>query len=255
MIMQGKVALISGGAEGIGAAVARKFVGEGGVVMLGDVQLDKAAAFVAELGAQAASIPLDVRDLAQWEAAVSAAQNRFGKLTHLFNIAGISEPGSVSDVTLESWDRTIAVNLNGTMYGCRAAIPAMVESDESCAIVNTGSMLALRPGAMFAAYCASKAAVTALTKCVALDCAAKGYKIRANTVHPGAIRTPMFDRYVEAFPGSYEEAEAMFAANHPMGRVGEADEVASAMMFLASDAASFSTGVDFTVDGGGYFRS
>lgn len=116
-------------------------------------------------------------------------------------------------------------------------------------------MLALRPGAMFVSYCASKAAVTALTKCVALDCAAKGYKIRANTVHPGAIRTPMFERYLKAFPGSTEEAEAMFAASHPMGRVGEANEVANAMMFLASDAASFTTGVDFTVDGGGSFRS
>lgn len=253
--MQGKVALISGGAEGIGAAVARKFVAAGGSVMLGDIQADKAAALVAQLGTQSVSVPLDVRDLAQWENAVEATVARFGKLTHLFNIAGISEPGTTQDVALESWDRTLAINLNGTMYGCRAAIPAMVASGESCAIVNTGSMLALRPGAMFVAYCASKAAVTALTKCVALDCAAKGYNIRANTVHPGAIRTPMFERYLEAFPGSAEEAEAMFAANHPMGRVGEADEVASAMMFLASDAASFTTGVDFTVDGGGNFRS
>ena len=254
-MMQGKVALISGGAEGIGAAVARKFVSGGGAVMLGDVQVDKAVALAAELGTQAASVALDVRDLAQWENAVEATVARFGKLTHLFNIAGISEPGTTQDVALESWDRTLAINLNGTLYGCRAAIPAMVASGESCAIVNTGSMLALRPGAMFVSYCASKAAVTALTKCVALDCAAKGYKIRANTVHPGAIRTPMFERYLEAFPGSTQEAEAMFAANHPMGRVGEADEVASAMMFLASDAASFTTGVDFTVDGGGNFRS
>ena len=254
-MMQGKVALISGGAEGIGAAVARQFVGAGGAVMIGDVQADKAAALAAALGAQAASVSLDVRDLAQWENAVETTLARFGKLTHLFNIAGISEPGTTQEVALESWDRTLAINLNGTLYGCRAAIPAMVASGESCAIVNTGSMLALRPGAMFVAYCASKAAVTALTKCVALDCAAKGYKIRANTVHPGAIRTPMFERYLEAFPGSAEEAEAMFAANHPMGRVGEADEVASAMMFLASDAASFTTGVDFTVDGGGNFRA
>jgi len=253
--MQGKVALISGGAEGIGAAVARKFVAGGGSVMLGDMQADKAATLAAELGVLAVSVSLDVRDLAQWEHAVHSTQARFGKLTHLFNIAGISEPGTTQDVALESWDRTLAINLNGTLYGCRAAIPAMVASGESCAIVNTGSMLAMRPGAMFVSYCASKAAVTALTKCVALDCAAKGYKIRANTVHPGAIRTPMFERYLEAFPGSTQEAEAMFAANHPMGRVGEADEVANAMMFLASDAASFTTGVDFTVDGGGSFRS
>ena len=254
-MMQGKVALISGGAEGIGGAVARKFIAAGGAVMLGDIQAEKAAALADELGESAASIVLDVSNYSNWQSAVAACVERFGKLTHLFNIAGISEPGTVEDVDLESWNRTLAINLNGTFYGCRAAIPAMVASGESGAIVNTGSMLALRPGAMFIAYCSSKAAVTALSKCVALDCAAKGYPIRVNTVHPGAIRTPMFERYLDAFPGSNDEAEAMFAANHPLGRVGEANEVADAMMFLASDASSFTTGVDLTVDGGGNFRS
>lgn len=253
--MQGKVALISGGAEGIGAAVARKFAGAGGSVMLGDVQTEKAEALVRALGPQAASSYLDVRDIRQWDKIVTETRERFGKLTHLFNIAGISEPGGINEVPLESWERTLAINLNGTMYGCRCAIPVMAESGEACAIVNTGSMLALRPGAMFLAYCASKAAVTALSKCIALDVAAKGYRIRVNTVHPGAIRTPMFDRYLEAFPGTREEGEAMFAANHPLGRVGEADEVAEAMLFLASDAASFTSGADLTVDGAGAIRA
>ncbi len=252
--MAGKVALISGGAEGIGAEIARQFVAAGGSVMLGDVQAEKAAAHAASLGERAASIALDVSRLDQWDAAVSAAKARFGKLTHLFNVAGISEPGSIEDVALDSWDRTLAINLNGTFYGCRAALPAMAASGESGAIINIGSMLALRVGAGFIAYCASKAAVTAMSKCVALHCAEKGYKIRVNTVHPGAIRTPMFDRYLAMFP-SAEEGEAMFAANHPMGRVGEADEVARACLFLASDEASFTTGVDFTVDGGGNFRA
>jgi 3alpha(or 20beta)-hydroxysteroid dehydrogenase len=130
----------------------------------------------------------------------------------------------------------------------------MAASGESGAIINTGSMLAMRVGAGFIAYCATKAAVTAMSKCVALHCAEKGYKIRVNTVHPGAIRTPMFERYLGMFP-SPEEGEAIFAANHPMGRVGEADEVARAALFLASDEASFTTGVDFTVDGGGNFRA
>jgi 3alpha(or 20beta)-hydroxysteroid dehydrogenase len=253
--MTGKVALISGGAEGIGGTVGRLFVAAGGSVMLADVQAEKAAAHAATLGPRAASIGLDVRDLEAWERAVEAVIARFGKLTNLFNIAGISEPGAVQDVDLDSWKRTIDINLHGTFNGCRVAIPAMVASGEACSIVNTGSMLALRPGGIFASYCASKAAVTSLTKCIALDCADKGYKIRANTVHPGAIRTPMFERYVAAFPGTAEEGEAMFAANHPMGRVGEAEEVAKAMLFLASDDASFTTGVDFTVDGGGNFRS
>jgi 3alpha(or 20beta)-hydroxysteroid dehydrogenase len=251
----GKVALVSGGAEGIGGTVARLFVAEGGSVVLADVQADKAAAHAETLGPNASSIRLDVRELSQWEAAVAHATARFGKLTNLFNIAGISEPGTVEDVDLDSWHRTMAINLDGTFFGCRAAIPALAASGEDCAIVNTGSMLALRPGAMFLAYCASKSAVTALSKCVALHCAAQGYRIRVNTVHPGAIRTPMFERYLAAFPGTAEEGEAMFAANHPMGRVGEANEVAQAMLFLASSDASFTTGADITVDGGGNFRA
>ena len=253
MDMTGKVALISGGAEGIGAAVAAQMVAGGGSVMLGDVQADKAAATAAGLGERAASIVLDVRDLGQWEAAVAATVARFGKLTTLFNIAGISEPGAVSDVALESWARTIDINLNGTFNGCRAALPAMVASGVPGAIVNIGSMLALRPGGGFAAYVASKAAVTALTKAVALHCAAQGWPIRANTVHPGAIRTPMYERYVAMFP-SREEGEARFTASHPMGRVGEAAEVAAACLFLASDAASFTSGADLPVDGLGTWR-
>jgi 3alpha(or 20beta)-hydroxysteroid dehydrogenase len=252
--MQGKVALISGGAEGIGAEVARRFVAEGASVMLGDVQTDKAAALAASLGDRAAAVKLDVRDLADWEAAVAATVARFGKLTNLCNVAGISEPGSVVDVQLESWTRTIDINLNGTFNGSRAALPAIVASGEKGAVVNVGSMLALRPGGGFAAYCASKAAVTALTKCIALDCAKQGWPIRANTVHPGAIRTPMFDRYLDAIPGSVEEVEAMFAASHPLGRVGEAREVADAILFLSSDEAGFTTGSDLPVDGGGTIR-
>jgi 3alpha(or 20beta)-hydroxysteroid dehydrogenase len=251
--MQGKVALISGGAEGIGGEIGRQFVAAGGQVMLADIQADKAAAHAASLGRNAASVALDVSKLDQWDAAVAAAKARFGKLTHLFNVAGISEPGSVEEVALDSWDRTLAINLNGTFYGCRAALPGMAASGESGAIINIGSMLALRVGSGFIAYCATKAAVTAMSKCVALHCAEKGYKIRVNTVHPGAIRTPMFERYLAMFPTA-DEGEAIFAANHPMGRVGEADEVARAALFLASDEASFTTGVDFTVDGGGNFR-
>jgi 3alpha(or 20beta)-hydroxysteroid dehydrogenase len=115
-------------------------------------------------------------------------------------------------------------------------------------------MLALRVGAGFGAYCASKAAVTALSKVIALECAANGWPIRVNTVHPGAIRTPMYERYVAQFP-TREAGEAAFAASHPMGRVGEADEVARAFLFLASDESSFTSGVDLTVDGAGSIRA
>jgi 3alpha(or 20beta)-hydroxysteroid dehydrogenase len=253
--MTGKVSLVTGGAEGIGAAVGRRIVAEGGSVMLADIQLDKAQALAADLGDKAAAIALDVRDLAQWQAAVAATVTRFGKLNILCNVAGISEPGNVIDVPLDSWQRTIDINLNGTFNGCRAALPAMEAAGEPGAIVNIGSMLALRPGAIFAAYSASKAGVTALTRTIALDCAARGVPIRANMVHPGAIRTPMYERYKNAGPDDPEAIEAAFAATHPMNRIGEPDEVALAVVFLASDDASFTSGVDLTVDGAGSIRA
>lgn len=253
--MQGKVALVSGGAEGIGAAVARLIVAEGGSVMLGDVQLEKAQDLAAELGERAAATPLDVRDLAQWEAAVAATQAHFGKLTVLCNIAGISEPGTITEGTLDVWQRTIDINLHGPFYGMRTAIPVMVASGEKCTIVNIGSMIALRPASFVAAYSASKTGLRGLTQSVALDCAEKGLPIRVNMVHPGAIRTPMYERYQFSGADTPENIEANFAATHPMNRIGEPDEVARAVVFLASDDASFTTGCDLTVDGGGSIRS
>ena len=162
--MTGKVALISGGAEGIGAHVARLIVAEGGSVMLGDIQIDKARALAAELGGHADAVLLDVRELAQWEAAVAATQARFGKLTVLCNIAGISEPGTVPDGTLDVWHRTIDINLHGPFYGMRAAIPAMEASGEPCAIVNIGSMSALVGQPFLAPYAGSKGALATLTR-------------------------------------------------------------------------------------------
>lgn len=251
--MDGKVALVSGGAEGIGGCVAEMFVSEGGSVMIGDIQVEKAKSLAERLGDHAAAIQLDVRSLSLWEDAVEATLNRFGKVTTLCNIAGISEPGNVTDIELESWQRTLDINLGGTFNGCRAALPALESSGQPGSIVNIGSMLALRVGGEFSAYCASKAAVTALTKTIALDCAARGSDVRANIVHPGAIRTPMFERYAATGP-SYEEMEALFAANHPVGRIGEAEEVAKAVLFLTSDESSFTTGAELTVDGAGSIR-
>jgi 3alpha(or 20beta)-hydroxysteroid dehydrogenase len=230
-------------------------VAEGGSVMLGDIQLDKAKAHAAELGANADAVALDVRDLKAWEAAVAVTVARFGKLTSLCNIAGISEPGNTVDVDLDSWTRHIDINLNGTFYGCRAAIPALAEAGEPATIVNVGSMLAHRASPTMAAYCASKAAVTHLTKSVALDCADRGLNIRANTVHPGAIRTPMYDRYLNAGGATPEQIEVVMASAHPMGRVGTPEEVAQAIIFLSCDESSFTSGTDLNIDGASAIRS
>ncbi len=252
--MSGKVALVSGGAEGIGGTLARMIVAEGGRVMIADLQVDKARALAADLGPDAAAVALDVRDLAAWDAAVAATVQRFGKLTTLCNVAGISEPGNTVDVDLDSWHRHIAINLTGTFYGCRAAIPALAAAGEPATIVNIGSMLAHRAGGGMAAYCASKAGVTHLTRSVALDCAARGLAIRANTVHPGAIRTPMYDRYLNAGGATVDEIEAVMAAAHPMGRVGTPEEVAKAIIFLSCDDSSFTSGTDLNVDGASAIR-
>ena len=252
--MSGKVALISGGAEGIGGTLARMIVAEGGSVMVGDIQIEKARALATELGPQADAVALDVRDLQAWEEAVAATVKRFGKLTSLCNIAGISEPGNTVDVDLDSWHRHIDINLNGTFYGCRAAIPALAAAGEPATIVNVGSMLAHRASGNMAAYCASKAGVTHLTRSVALDCAARGLQIRANTVHPGAIRTPMYERYVNAGGASPEEIERVMASAHPMGRVGTPEEVAMAIIFLSCDDSSFTSGTDLNIDGASAIR-
>lgn len=253
--MSGKVALISGGAEGIGGTLGRLIVTEGGSVMLADLQLDKAQALAAELGPNADAVKLDVRNLGQWEAAVATTVKRFGKLTSLCNIAGISEPGNTIDVDLDSWHRHIDINLTGTFYGCRAAIPALAASGEPATIVNVGSMLAHRASGTMAAYCASKAGVTHLTRTVALDCAARGLNIRANTVHPGAIRTPMYERYVQAGgPEMVDTVEAAMASAHPMGRVGTPEEVAKAVVFLSCEDSSFTSGTDLNIDGASAIR-
>ncbi len=252
--MSGKVALISGGAEGIGGTLARLIIAEGGSVMLGDLQIDKARALAAELGSNADAVALDVRNLRAWEAAVAATVKRFGKLTSLCNIAGISEPGNTVEVDLDSWHRHIDINLNGTFFGCRAAIPALAAAGEPATIVNVGSMLAHRASGNMAAYCASKAGVTHLTRSVALDCAARGLQIRANTVHPGAIRTPMYERYVNAGGATPQEIETIMASAHPMGRVGTPEEVAKAIIFLSCNDSSFTSGTDLNVDGASAIR-
>lgn len=251
----GKVALITGAAQGIGAAAARGFVAGGGQVLLADVQEASLVALAADLGNQAVPFVLDVTDETAWSFAVSAAQARFGRLTHLFNVAGISMAANIEAATPDHWARIMAVNLTGPYLGSRAAIPAMVASGvQDCAIINVGSMLALRPTAGFAAYSASKAGLAALTKSIALHCAAQGYPIRANAVHPGGTHTPMVDDVLDGMAGDRDANARRFAEKLPLQRLGLPEEVAEAMLYLASGAARFITAIDLPVDGGGANR-
>ncbi len=250
--LEGKVVLISGGASGLGAAAARAFVARGAHVALGDVQDDKASNLAASLGERALALRLDVTDEASWAEAVTATVARFGPLTTLVNSAGISVPADIEAESLAGFRRTLAINLEGTFLGCKAGVAAL-KGGVGGAIVNVASTLGARGGAIFPSYGASKGGVRQLTRSVALHCAAQGYDIRVNAILPGAIHTEMVEGYIvagEAAGATREQVVAGFASVHPLKRLGRPDEAAAAILFLASDAASYITGIDLPVDGG-----
>lgn len=252
MRLKDKTALITGGASGIGAAAARKFVSEGARVILGDVQEDKGRALARELGDAARFVRLDVTSEASWRAAMDTAQAAIGGLTTVVNSAGISVPATIEQETLEGFRRTIAINLEGTFLGCKFGVEAL-KGKKGGAIVNLASTLGVRAGAIFPAYSASKGGVRLLTRAVALHCAEQGYDIRVNAVLPGAVHTEMVEGYVAAGVAAGGTREAVlggFASVHPMKRLGRPGEPADAIVFLASDEASFITGIDLPVDGG-----
>jgi 3(or 17)beta-hydroxysteroid dehydrogenase len=247
--LAGKVALVTGGASGIGAASARRFVAEGAQVVIADIDADRAQALAAELGEAALAVHLDVTDPSSWQAAMQLVRERDGRLDVLINSAGISVPGDIEAETLEGWHHTQKINADSIFLGCKHGIALMKDTTRAGSIVNLSSTLGLRPQPGFIAYDASKAAVWAVTRAVALHCCQKSYPIRVNAVHPGATLTPMMQRYLDAAP---DPAEMMriFASSHPMNRAGTAEELANAILFLASDEASFITGVSLPVDGG-----
>jgi NAD(P)-dependent dehydrogenase (short-subunit alcohol dehydrogenase family) len=245
--LAGKVALISGGARGMGAAEARLFAREGARVVLGDILEAEGKSVEADVvakGGQAAFVRLDVTREADWVEAVAAAERRFGRLDILINNAGIGGPSSrVEDTAAEAWDRVMAVNAKGVFLGTKAAVPAMRRAGGG-SIVNIASQLGLVGfDDSTPQYTASKGAVRLLTKTTALQYAREG--IRCNSVHPGPIVTPMTE-FRRADPAIRER----MVARIPLGRYGEAEEVAYAVLYLASDEASFVTGSELVIDGG-----
>jgi len=252
MRLRGKVAVISGGASGIGAATARRFVQEGARVAVCDIQSAKGQALAAELGEAAVFRPLDVTREDQWIAAIADAQARFGAVTTIVNSAGVSIPADIEAETLEGFRRTLGINLEGVFLGCKHGVAAL-KGGRGGAIVNVASTLGARAGAIFTSYSASKGGVRMLTRAVALHCASQGYDIRVNTILPGAIHTEMVEGYVAAGVAAGGTREAVidgFASVHPLKRLGRPDEAANAIVFLASDESSFTTGGDLAVDGG-----
>ena len=244
MRLEGKVALISGGARGMGATEARMFAGEGARVVFGDVLDDlggQVESQIRELGGEGAYLHLDVSSSQDWQHAVAVAESTYGKLDILVNNAGIVRRYSIEDTTEEVWDELMAVNAKGVFLGTKHAIPAMRRAGGG-SIVNISSisgLVAVGPPA----YIATKGAVRLFTKATAIQYAKEN--IRCNSVHPGSVDTPMRQSGL-ADPAS----PPMSASSNPLGRVGTTEDIAYGVLYLASDEASFVTGSELVIDGG-----
>jgi 3alpha(or 20beta)-hydroxysteroid dehydrogenase len=240
--LEGKVALVSGSARGIGEADARLFVAEGAKVVMGDVLDEEGRKVAADLGSSASYVHLDVTSPESWSAAVSHAQERFGKLDVLVNNAGILRFNSIEGTSLDEYEAVIRVNQIGAFLGMKTALPAL-RSAGGGSIVNISSTAGLEAMFGLVSYCASKFAIRGMTKVAALEFGEDN--IRVNSVHPGGTNTAL----VTAVGSDAPSAEG-FEPPQPIKRIADPGEIAEMVLWLASDASSFCTGAEFVIDGG-----
>jgi len=247
MRMKQKVSIITGAQSGIGLATARRFAAEGATVVLADVKdASPAANELVGAGAQARFVQTDVSNASQVEALLEETLSAYGRLDVLVNNAGVELPKRITDTTEAEWDRLMDVNLKGVFLCSRAAIPAM-QRQGGGVIVNVGSELGLVGGSEIAAYCATKGGVVQLTKAMAVDHAADG--IRVNCVCPGPVATPLLEATISGSTDPEKERLSILDKTL-MKRFGHPTEIASAILFLASDESSYMTGSILVVDGG-----
>jgi 3(or 17)beta-hydroxysteroid dehydrogenase len=252
--LNGKVALVTGGASGLGKAIAMRLAKEGANVVITDLQVSLGEAAAAEFGGK--FLAQDVSDEAQWNRIVPEVQKLYGGLHVLVNNAGIvgsMDAVSPEDVRLTDWRKLFAVNVEGVLLGCKAGIPA-IHASGGGSIINMSSVAGLFATPFATAYGASKAVVRHLTKTIAQHCAEKGMKVRCNSVHPGNVRTPIWDRQAEENAGkrgiSFEAFLKEKQSQVPMGVFAEPRDVAAAVAYLASDDARYVTGTKLIVDSG-----
>jgi 3(or 17)beta-hydroxysteroid dehydrogenase len=239
--VQEKVALVTGGASGIGRAAAARLADAGFLVVVTDV--DPAGQRVAAAIPGAMFVEHDVADEPAWERAIQSVLDAHGRLDVLVNNAGLPLVGAVTETTLKDWRALMAVNLDGVFLGTKHGVRAMRRHGDGGSIVNVSSTSGLVGAPFSSAYCASKGGVRLFTKAVALECAAEA--IRVNSVHPGPVRTPLWRKV-----GLGPEAEPAIAASTPLGRMAEPEEVADAILYLASDSSRYVTGSELVIDGG-----
>ncbi len=248
MRLNGKTALITGAASGIGAAMAKRFVAEGASVVIADIDAANGEALAAELGPKARFVPLDVTLESDWQNAMDSIET----LDCLVNNAGITTHGSIEQVTLEQFRHEFEIDVVGVFLGSKYAVAKMKAPENQGrggSIINMSSLAGIKATADLVAYNGAKAAVTHMTKSIAVHCGKSGYGIRCNSIHPGVIRTPILDKVLAQVPNP-DEVFAGWVAVHPIGRIGQPEDIAAIAVYLASDEATFTTGAEFRIDGG-----
>lgn len=245
--LAGKRVLITGGAQGLGLAFAQRFLAEGARVVLTDIQGEQVRAVATEIGADA-GLTHDVADPAAWASVVARAAATMGGISVLIHNAGIGTFGNIETETAESYRRVMAVDCDSVFYGTQAAMPHL-RAAQPASIVVISSVAGLLADANYLAYNTAKAAVAMMSRSIALHCAKSGLQITCNSVHPVFTRTPIIEPMI-AMKQTREEGEAALARRIPMRRLGEPEEVAAMVTYLASDEAKFVTGSAFTIDGG-----
>lgn len=250
----GKTALVTGGRRGLGRAIAVLLARQGARVAISDRKPDGADEVIGEIekaGGEAIFIEQDVSREDDWKRVIAEVVSRFGKLDILVNNAGVGAGKNIEDITLKDWRWVMSINLDGVFLGTKYAIKAMKQGGGG-SIINMSSVEGIVGDARMVAYDASKGGLRTLTKSAALDCARRGYNIRINTVHPGFIDTSMVEGFLkaQAKDGDVEAARRELIKLHPIGHLGEPDDVAYAVLYLASDESKFATGSELVVDGG-----
>ena len=252
--LEGKRALITGGASGLGAAIAHMFATEGAQVALSDINLDGAKAMVEKINGEfqgaACAFAHDVADEQSWKDVVAGADKAMGGFNVLVNNAGIGSMASVEDESFEMWKKVMAVDADSVFLGCKYALEVMKQHRPG-SIINISSIAGLYAAGNMSAYNAAKAAVWLLSKSVALHCAAQGYDIRSNSIHPVFIKTPILDGIGPAVGAKdSDDLYNKLARGIPLRRIGEPDDIAYAAVYLASDESKFVTGIELKIDGG-----